>query len=374
MEWHFINESLPLLPPLTEQQGKTAKSKQNIPQSDRETLFNNMTSIATLEKSLSPAANSAPQEDHGEIYPCILSLGELWWEIGRAGDDQPTAKGKDSQVMAIIEGKIEFDSWDKAERDRFFKELEKVDHRVILCIVSDVENPGRTKVARFLDQIKEKLEPKTAWHITFAASGILALYSSGRTTGLVLSMDPTLQSTKISTVAIYEGYCVSDAAQWETITHQEKLNHTDNVINHLAKTAAALVSETLRRCPIDCRKDFFKNIVLSGPLSNLKDSQGACISDLIRHALNKPQLRTQTFKVVMPNDGNHVSWIGGSILASLRSFRLMNAFNDLTELAKLAGGADNVPAKNNCCRLGIISTTSGKVFGARTSTRLSIIV
>ncbi|KAL0323262.1 UNVERIFIED_CONTAM: actin [Sesamum angustifolium] len=83
---------------------------------------------------------------------------------------------------------------------------------------------------------------------------------------------------------------------------------------------AAGIHETtynsIMKCHVDIRKDLYENIVLSGGSTMFPG-----IADRMSNEIRDLAQRSMKIKVVAPSDRKYTVWIGGSILASLDTFR-----------------------------------------------------
>jgi actin beta/gamma 1 len=76
--------------------------------------------------------------------------------------------------------------------------------------------------------------------------------------------------------------------------------------------------QTIMKCDVDIRKDFYANIVLSGGTTMYPG-----IGERMTKELNALAPSTMKIKVVAPPERKYSVWIGGSILASLSTFQQM---------------------------------------------------
>ncbi|KAJ4457218.1 putative Actin [Paratrimastix pyriformis] len=75
---------------------------------------------------------------------------------------------------------------------------------------------------------------------------------------------------------------------------------------------------SIMRCDEDVRTELFRNIVLCGGSTMFRGFPERVTRDIAAHAPPQSQLR-----VVAPSERKYAAWIGGSIVASLASFRAM---------------------------------------------------
>lgn len=80
--------------------------------------------------------------------------------------------------------------------------------------------------------------------------------------------------------------------------------------------------DAINRTDIDLRKGLFGNIVLSGGSTLTKGFGDRLLSELQRLAVKDMKI-----KIFAPPERKYSTWIGGSILAGLSTFRKVNALN-----------------------------------------------
>lgn len=79
-----------------------------------------------------------------------------------------------------------------------------------------------------------------------------------------------------------------------------------------------LTFDAISKCDIDLRRDLYQNIVLSGGTTMLPGLKERLEIELLRMAPEKTPV-----KIAAPADRKYSVWCGGSILASLHSFKDM---------------------------------------------------
>ena len=157
--------------------------------------------------------------------------------------------------------------------------------------------------------------------LLFAHAETLALYSSGRTTGMVLNLGHT-----ITTLPVFEGYAIECAAR----RHAWPPNG-QALLPHLV----SIVVDALDACPCDTRKDLAMNIVVSGQTHttleqlrcrsvpavrefHLSSTTSFTTDSVLRDLQDALQAgRYKGCKVILPPERDRSAWIGGSILGSL---------------------------------------------------------
>merc|ERR1711887_131465 len=79
-----------------------------------------------------------------------------------------------------------------------------------------------------------------------------------------------------------------------------------------------LLYASIRKSDPDLRKTLYQNIVLSGGSTLFKG-----FGDRLLHELRKPSPKDTKIRISAPQERLYSTWIGGSILASLDTFKKM---------------------------------------------------
>ena len=79
-----------------------------------------------------------------------------------------------------------------------------------------------------------------------------------------------------------------------------------------------VIVDSINRCDLDLRKSLFSNIVLSGG-----STLCAGFGDRLLHEVKKLALKDVKLKIYAPPERKYSTWIGGSILAGLSTFKKM---------------------------------------------------
>jgi actin-related protein len=78
------------------------------------------------------------------------------------------------------------------------------------------------------------------------------------------------------------------------------------------------VFESIKKCPIDVKKDLYANIVMFGGTTQMNG-----FAERLDHEIMSLAPSTMRMRIVHPPECAHSVWIGGSILGSLPTFRGM---------------------------------------------------
>uniref|UniRef100_A0A183C6T4 Actin n=1 Tax=Globodera pallida TaxID=36090 RepID=A0A183C6T4_GLOPA len=188
-----------------------------------------------------------------------------------------------------------------------------------------------------------------------AVPTLLALYASGRTTGIVLDSGDGVTCV----TPIHEGYAVPNATQRLDIAGRNgqcsgficfdkkiyelpgepviKLNNErfrcpealfqvsadaletrDSLLGVKSAGAHEMIDNAIKKCDIEYRKGLYANIVLSSGSTMFPG-----IAVRVQKEITALAPSTMQIKTVMPPNCKHLVWLGGSILASLSTFQQM---------------------------------------------------
>lgn len=91
-----------------------------------------------------------------------------------------------------------------------------------------------------------------------------------------------------------------------------------------------IVVDAINRTDMDLRKSLFGNIVLSGGATLTKG-----FGDRLLHEVQRLAVKDMHIKIFAPPERKYSTWIGGSILAGLSTFRKVRVFYFLDLVSEL---------------------------------------
>merc|ERR1711997_710317 len=233
-------------------------------------------------------------------------------------------------------------SWDDMEKiwDHTFRNELRVDpedHPVLLTEAPLNPKTNREKMCTTM------FETFNVPEFYVAVQAVLSLYSSGRTTGIVMDCGDGVSHT----VPIYEGYCLPHAVQrldlarrdltenlmrilvergysFTTTAEKEIVRDIKEKMSYVAVNyqeemdKAETSSDIEQDCDIDVRRELYGNTVLSGGSTMFPQIEQRLTNELT--ALAPASVKV---KVIAPAERKYSVWIGGSILSSLTTFQEM---------------------------------------------------
>ena len=302
------------------------------------------------------------------------------------GDDAQAKRGILALRYPIEHGVItNYDDMEKIWHHTFYNELRVSPDEQPILLTEAPLNPkfNREKMSEIM------FETFQVPALYVGVQAVLSLYSSGRTTGIVLDCGDGVSHT----VPIYEGYSLNHAVQrldvagrdltdyFQKLLHElgysfnssagreiardmkEKICFVAEDYNAALESAATsaqtdqtyelpdgsivtvgdqrfrapealfrpsllgredagvgqLVYNSIRQCDVDCRREMFGNVVLSGGTTMFPGMQQRLYSEIA--ALTGRE--AVKINVVAPKERKYSVWIGGSILSSLQTFQQM---------------------------------------------------
>lgn len=107
-----------------------------------------------------------------------------------------------------------------------------------------------------------------------------------------------------------------------------------------------IVVDSINRTDLDLRKDLYMNIVLSGGSTLTKG-----FGDRLLHEVQKLAVKDMRIKIFAPPERKYSTWIGGSILAGLSTFRKVS-----DALGNGEGWEKSADTVNRCGLVSMIGT------------------
>ncbi|KAJ3379383.1 Actin-2 [Entophlyctis sp. JEL0112] len=320
--------------------------------------------------------------------PVVLDNGSGFIKAGFAGEDSPkcffsssVGRPKHTRIMA---GAVEGDTF-IGSRAHELRGLLRVKYPMEHGIVTDWTDMERVWHHVYSEELKTlseehpvllteaPLNPRknreTMAEIFFetfnvpamylSIQAVLALYSSGRTTGIVLDSGDGVTHA----VPVYEGFAIPHAIRridvagrdvteslqlhlrksginlWGTSAEKEVARIVKESCCYVASNPGReekegvgrfeefvlpdgnivkIVVDSINKADMDIRKTLFTNIVLSGGTTLLKG-----FPDRLLNEVKKLALKDIKIKISAPPERKYSTWIGGSILASLSTFKKM---------------------------------------------------
>lgn len=115
-----------------------------------------------------------------------------------------------------------------------------------------------------------------------------------------------------------------------------------------------IVVDSINRTDLDLRKDLYSNIVLSGGSTLTKG-----FGDRLLHEVQKLAVKDMRIKIFAPPERKYSTWIGGSILAGLSTFRKVCDFKTTEKFFAWEIGKKDADDMRDRC--GLVSTTGTRI-------------
>ena len=264
----------------------------------------------------------------------VVDSGRLRWHIGYAGDDSATCFSPgDSELLAYHDEAALQDRWQEnvslladfvrqdIRRREQHQEVQSVEHEPFDgCVLFTCSACDDSESKHVRDIMAMAFAPDSDLgisHVDIVPQEILMLYSSGRTTGLVVNL-----GVDVTIVGVYEGHLLGETVRRAPMVASEDVYIADAAKWEERTQLAGLVSEALEAAPVDVRRDLAGNIVVGGGRwggwPGFKDHLKARL-DVQWDAAHPPDQGhgSRRVKVTMPPEAGQSAWLGGSILASL---------------------------------------------------------
>jgi len=172
-------------------------------------------------------------------------------------------------------------------------QVDPLKHPVLLVVGSIVSKKDLTRIIEIF------FETFRVPNFKISTSGLPVLYASGRTTGLVVDAG----EGQIRITSIHEGITLDHASLIISVTAEQ-----DNLPLHEG------IHASIQKCDTSLHGELYRNIILSG---------GSTLFEGFKEELEKKLGRLVTagneIRVFAPAERWNSAWIGGSILASLKT-------------------------------------------------------
>ena len=277
----------------------------------------------------------------------VVDAGRLHWLIGRAGEDSPDT-GMPHSLQGAYDPSV-FPSDPKALRQRRminFGLLEEYERALSISYDGDDEDAydGTAVISTgifedadseylrwLLDRVFARDRTLRFEYVHVVLQEALILYSSGRTTGLVINLGHDL-----TVVGVYDGYLLGETARRVPMTASEDAYLVSKEDWDDSVGFTALVTSAVMSAPIDTRRALLQSVVIGGGRwggwtqlkSHLQSrleawlaarcSGGPILPAIATHLQNCPP----PVKVIQPPEARGAVWLGGSVLGSIMRTRV----------------------------------------------------
>jgi len=330
------------------------------------------------------AGDDAPKAIFPTVFGRLKQKGGMGFKESYVGSEAIAKRELLEEIKCPVQNGV-IVNWDGIEKilnHSFYNELRCApeEHPILLSEAPLNSKSQREKMTQIMF---ETFSPPACY---MAIQGVLDLYASGRTTGIVLDIGEGV----CQTVPIYEGYAMSHATRrldlagrdltdylmhllnqrgysftapyqrfvvqemkklcYVTPNFDDEMNKPSSMniektyrfpdesntlslgINELFRCPEALfrpefigckekgvqnfIYDTIMACSVDVRKDFYGNIIIAGGSTMFEGFQ-----ERLQHEIQLLVSSSMKVRVVTNPDRNIFTWIGGSILGSLSSFK-----------------------------------------------------
>ncbi|KAJ5078133.1 actin-7-related [Anaeramoeba ignava] len=307
----------------------------------------------------------------------IIDNGSQTLKVGYAGDDAPykilptiIGKPKNKELIQMFGGKEYYigdsakaksgilnlnypikhgiiTNWDDMERiwyDAFYNELRIIPEEDSFLFTESPLNPkeNREKTTEIM------FESFDVHSFYLANSAMLAMYQSGKKTGIIVEIGDDFSSV----VPIYDGFCLPDSIMKSNLAGREitnyliqnlnqkgiefKTTYEKDMIEDLKKKTCykllfkpsligietqgihQMICNSLNKISVGIRKELYQNIILSGGSSLFPG-----LTERIQKEVSQLLPLKIKIQIISPPERWLSTWIGASILASTSNFAKM---------------------------------------------------
>ena len=266
----------------------------------------------------------------------VVDSGRLHWLIGRAGEDSPDA-GVPSMQTAYEASVFPQPGDQQAWSERWeanWALFEAYEHTLSIDDTGDedrsydgiavftasvFDGPDTGHIHDITDRVFAPGSKLRITHIHFVLQEICILYSSGRTTGLVINL-----GHELTVLGVYEGHMLGETARRAAMTANEDVYLHDDFQWEDSVQLAELVMGAVMSAPIDTRRGLLSNILIGGGRwggwPQLASHLRSWLEPLVASRL--PALAPSHLRVIQSPEAGASAWIGGSVLGSIMRTRV----------------------------------------------------
>ncbi|WP_350262766.1 hypothetical protein AAF463_24165 (plasmid) [Pantoea sp. BJ2] len=242
--------------------------------------------------------------DTGDVQSLIVDISGGWVKSGFAGNYAPLSDIRLSRSVA---------DFAKTFAIIAKKELRIVPEQHPILIITSVNyltNENKSRLSNvFFNGFKVPL-------VFFAYAGQLALYATGSREGVVIYIEEDL----LEVTAYHEGTLIDESVRQGEYSGKNAVadGHELHLINNICET----VKKTMNACKRDLLAKLLSHIVLTGRL-DINNPLPADFYKAVEEKLTLQLGESVSVIIKQPYETSYQSWVGGSILASMDTFKKM---------------------------------------------------